>query len=680
MGMKILPVNNTNFWIAKNQPANSKISLPHDFNERKGRSGVFYPPLAISFGCNSANPEFENELKSLHNVRCPVCNVKMLPYEDLQYIGIEIAQVEKPEDFVKVLNKHNESIPVYAKRLVEKAENLLKNMPEIETKDFVNMLSGEASRKIDSALIDGIVTLDDLQKNKCVSDSDNVLIDECKMRFEELIHNRDKRKIVPNVKRIMSETISNTQFPEKWQFYDSIKKEVIMRSNYKSLFKYENNETYKRLNVLLEKVFGNSEINLRKIEEKMPYIPDKNFNVIMLCKSCNFDKPALPSAVHHAGEEVNKNFSNYLSDISGEILNGNIETNKLYPMEVNGFLKKISKGKLDPFQDKNLIQELRRKNFKDFRVEVDFKPVSLNGMICACCGNKVLTHEEKVELMENIRTAKDLKSVVSVTKSADKYIHKKFKPLLLIAEQGVNDNATEREIMYNMKLHEQQKINAALEKSIEKLERILLPRNLPEYKTKHVEELKKLIKTKYYNYDFLKQFPYDEFKSDLKNAIKNLDQNDTARLVIIAKEPVRTAASEQLLVFPLNSTTHKLHSVLKCVMQDIVKRSTATIDHLQPKNKGGSNDLENLVVLCDDCNQRKTDYEFPTWLKLNPQMKENYKKYFYKIEESLALGKLKGYEEYLVKQRRYIKDLSGWVIDVNFNSDYAFSKDSTSRL
>lgn len=162
--------------------------------------------------------------------------------------------------------------------------------------------------------------------------------------------------------------------------------------------------------------------------------------------------------------------------------------------------------------------------------------------------------------------------------------------------------------------------------------------------------------------------------------MRKLGQYDEKRIRSMAKEPVRAASSEQLLLFPLGSTTYKVGSALKCVMQDILKRSTATIDHLQPKNKGGSNEIENLAVLCDDCNKRKSDYEFPIWLKINPRMKHNYKKYFNKIDELVARGELKGYESYLAKQKKYIKDLTGWLVNAQVKSDYAFKSDSTSRL
>ena len=38
-----------------------------------------------------------------------------------------------------------------------------------------------------------------------------------------------------------------------------------------------------------------------------------------------------------------------------------------------------------------------------------------------------------------------------------------------------------------------------------------------------------------------------------------------------------------------------------------VKGKKATIDHVYPKSKGGSDDISNKVLACQECNQRKGD-------------------------------------------------------------------------
>lgn len=41
------------------------------------------------------------------------------------------------------------------------------------------------------------------------------------------------------------------------------------------------------------------------------------------------------------------------------------------------------------------------------------------------------------------------------------------------------------------------------------------------------------------------------------------------------------------------------------------------VDHIKPKAQGGSDDVDNLVTACDDCNQGKGDGNFSALLHLN---------------------------------------------------------------
>lgn len=40
-------------------------------------------------------------------------------------------------------------------------------------------------------------------------------------------------------------------------------------------------------------------------------------------------------------------------------------------------------------------------------------------------------------------------------------------------------------------------------------------------------------------------------------------------------------------------------------------REQVTIDHLRPKSKGGSHNLENLRIACKSCNEKRRDSLFP---------------------------------------------------------------------
>lgn len=59
------------------------------------------------------------------------------------------------------------------------------------------------------------------------------------------------------------------------------------------------------------------------------------------------------------------------------------------------------------------------------------------------------------------------------------------------------------------------------------------------------------------------------------------------------------------------------HRCVNCAVDD---RDLLTLDHIRPKSKGGSNQMDNLQTLCRDCNGLKADIVPPPGETFPPQL------------------------------------------------------------
>jgi len=77
-----------------------------------------------------------------------------------------------------------------------------------------------------------------------------------------------------------------------------------------------------------------------------------------------------------------------------------------------------------------------------------------------------------------------------------------------------------------------------------------------------------------------------------------------------------------------------------CGVRETDVGGTLTIDHYQPRSRGGSDNLENLIYACTCCNQYKQDYwsTDESLQKLWNPRSENYNKHFIELEDGQFLA------------------------------------------
>lgn len=124
----------------------------------------------------------------------------------------------------------------------------------------------------------------------------------------------------------------------------------------------------------------------------------------------------------------------------------------------------------------------------------------------------------------------------------------------------------------------------------------------------------------------------------------------------------------QTNLFPIADTAEKYKSELKVILQDIIKMSVATKDHVVARDKDGTNDLNNLIVLCKDCNQDKTNFDFKYWIHRHPEMKENLNNYARFITDKIHENVLsENYFAYLEELSDYINRITDGEIEIQYD-------------
>ena len=105
------------------------------------------------------------------------------------------------------------------------------------------------------------------------------------------------------------------------------------------------------------------------------------------------------------------------------------------------------------------------------------------------------------------------------------------------------------------------------------------------------------------------------------------------------------------------------------IIQNLIWPSMATFEHVRPKIKGGDNSIYNGIVLCEDCNSRRSEIPYGEFIQYNPRMPYNAKKQLLQISDLILHGRISSeYKDYPIKIASTLYELSDGKIDVDITS------------
>lgn len=602
------------------------------------------PQHSVSFGCDELTA-FELQMLVLKDVHCPICGVRMLPRDDWQHLAKDVEFIKKPKDFIKVLEDNEASIRKPFKPILKTAKEILAENPNIELNDFYKKLYFSAAADVKKNVSNSIIALKFAENSDDYSDSDKVLLEECKIRLKAL-NDAPNRVLYDEYKSTIKEIISMLSSEQKWKLYETLKNPVrnsiILRDG---LAVNPSAPDPIRTSITLKNIFGHSVSRIRTVGLLNDGVTD-NFNKILTCDDCGKDKSFYFSFFN--SPDAGRKFAVYQSDIAKQILNGTLTGNNLYPFKLEGYIKKLTKGNVGSEKNDASVKALQQKNFHIAQSELDFVPVAYDGVPCSCCGKPTINHEHKLALYDEINKTQNLWQLLEILERNEKIISKNNKFILenFAGILEANPLATQKEVVTELRKISYDRIIKQIEENEKKLNILLKENTLSETDVSKVKEFIKETKEKFSAFDTNRSFPFTKYNDLIRQTIGSCDSHLKTEMITITKESVRNLCKSQSVLFPPPSVVVKLQSQMKPIAQNIINGSVATVDHLIPKSKNGENSIYNCTVMCKDCNFEKSYYSFYYWYKLHPGFKVNVQKYMDFVVNLINKGKLKDYSSY----------------------------------
>lgn len=78
------------------------------------------------------------------------------------------------------------------------------------------------------------------------------------------------------------------------------------------------------------------------------------------------------------------------------------------------------------------------------------------------------------------------------------------------------------------------------------------------------------------------------------------------------------------------------------IVRYFIDPSIATFEHVKPKSAGGTVNINNGIILCSECNGKRSDTPYSEFIQYNPQMPYNTQKQIQQISELILQGRIAG--------------------------------------
>lgn len=158
---------------------------------------------------------------------------------------------------------------------------------------------------------------------------------------------------------------------------------------------------------------------------------------------------------------------------------------------------------------------------------------------------------------------------------------------------------------------------------------------------------KSILKTPYYQAHIKRELLNDLYEDFVKNSEGNFRKKTVFKMV--DDFIVTGMTPDEFIVNHVNTA-----GTDKDIVSHFVKRLQATYEHLKARSKEGTDNQENIIILCGKCNSERADLAYPFFLRFHPEMSDNLQKQLNKIMTLIKHRKLIGYNDYPMKMKQNV--------------------------
>ncbi len=637
--IKILPSFNINSNYHNNLVKHEK---PEQIQNSTMLSCLSYFPLNFR---GMKDNYLTEQLMSLRGIHCPMCNTVMLNKENFEELVEEGKNnIKTPADFINFLKKHEENINPTFKPAIKYSEDFLQKVPGLKLEHLLNVLSAGSIKRYLGVLKRTNSDINEYMKSQKLSEHDKEICYKYKSELFKLVERGDTN--YKSYKYMLAETLYNLEAKDKWEIYQKLKNKIRDANSYCFVFTNSNvakGNNMSRLEIVLRNLFGQSEGMINQVSKNLKEGNTANYNKILECRQCKENCINLPTEILQDQSIIN-NFDNYIEDISNAALEGKFYNNLNYPIEVNRLVKNLAKqGK---FREEGALFKLKCKMFVDEVKNFDFELVNVEDIPCACCGQKTITHKQRLALEDEIFKTKDMHELNDFVNSHMEYVRTIYKPFVEEFQRLLQQNPkiSQEDMLKALKSYFNKSIKVTLEAYNNKLSS---PKLLGKYHKQTRNCFKEYIKQseRFIKLNSKNAFPMNDYVALLSQTIGKMEGLGKDDLFYKMRANINKKYRAQRLLYK-DMSSYPADDKMKVIFMNIFSGSVATKDHLEASILGGSDNKKNLVVMCKECNKEKGGDSFSYFIKHHRMMKHNLVKNLNTVQALSDEGKIKGYETY----------------------------------